>query len=81
MKNVGEIKELVSFFLGLIFVNLYSFYFFLFFLFLFPVFSSPSFLSQFQLATITAAGATVSTPFSVSTAWESKRQVEPLRAD
>jgi 20S proteasome subunit beta 7 len=37
-------------------------------------------LNSFQVATITAEGANISKPFSVSTQWELKRQVNPSSA-
>ncbi len=37
-------------------------------------------LNSFQVATITAEGAEISKPFSVSTNWELKRQIEPFSA-
>lgn len=36
--------------------------------------------SQFQLATITAEGSKISKPYSVSTQWELKRQINPSSA-
>lgn len=38
-------------------------------------------LNSFQIATIGAAGSTVSKPYSVDTKWELKRQIQPTAAD